>query len=120
MDATLGDLLAEARRQRRWTLREVERRTGIRNAHLSQIETGAITRPDTALLWTLADLYDLDFGELMRLAGRTETGEGNRLAVAGVALKALGELTPAEQDQALRFMQELRKRKRGRATDAPV
>lgn len=118
MGTPLGDLLAQARTQRGWTLREVERRTGIRNAHLSQIETGGITRPDTALLWTLAGVYDLDFGELMRLAGRTETGSGNRVALAGVALKALEGLTPAEQDEALAFMDQLRKRKRG-AADAP-
>ena len=42
MAESLGKKLAAARAARNWSLREVERRTGIHNAHLSQIETGAI------------------------------------------------------------------------------
>ena len=58
MTTTLGGVLRRARADHGWTLREVEGRSGIRNAHLSQIESGAIERPDTALLWTLAGLYE--------------------------------------------------------------
>lgn len=41
----LHELLAIARELKGWTLRDLERRTGISNALLSQIETGKIREP---------------------------------------------------------------------------
>lgn len=38
----LGELLAVARECKGWTLRDLERETGISNALLSQIETGKV------------------------------------------------------------------------------
>jgi transcriptional regulator with XRE-family HTH domain len=110
---SLGDVLKAARQQRGLSLRDVERRTGIRNAHLSQVETGGIVRPEMALLWDLAALYELDFSTLLRLAGHTGGPEtaGERRQRMTVALRALGELTPEEQAAALDYIAEL-KRKR--------
>ena len=48
---TLASALRDARLSRGMSLREVERRTGIGNAHLSQLETGTIVRPEPALVW---------------------------------------------------------------------
>lgn len=85
----------------------------MRNAHLSQIESGAIERPDTGLLWTLAGVYELDFADLMMLAGRTvatsDQKTSRQRSLAGAALRALDDLTPAQQEQALAFMDELRR-----------
>lgn len=109
----LGSVLRAARERRGMTLRDVERRTGISNAHVSQLETGTIARPELALLWELAELYELDFGRLLRLAGRggePDTG-GERRRRMTVALRALGELTPQEQAEALSFMAELKRRR---------
>ena len=72
MAESLGKKLAAARAARNWSLREVERRTGIHNAHLSQIETGAIERPAPNMLWALAEVYELDLAELMRMSGHVE------------------------------------------------
>jgi transcriptional regulator with XRE-family HTH domain len=109
---SLATVLAEARHALGLSLREVERRTGIRNAHLSQIETGTIARPEMALLWELSVAYGLDFARLLALAGYESSGEAaadrGRMTVA---LRALGELTPAEQAEALQFMAELRRRR---------
>ena len=103
----LGSVLREARRERGLSLRDVERRTGIGNAHLSQLETGTIARPEPALIWDLAVLYDLDFTELLELAGHGR-GPGERMTVA---LRALGELTAQEQSEVLQFMAELKRRR---------
>ncbi len=113
MATDLGRKLAAAREKRGWSLRDVEKRTGIRNAHLSQIETGAIERPEPYALWTLALIYDLDFGELLRLAGHLQGGNEHtiRRSQAAVAWRALEELSPDEQQQVLEFMAELRKGK---------
>lgn len=113
-DPTLAETLRSARARTGLSLRDVERRTGIRSAHLSQLETGTIVKPEMALLWELCLLYDLDFGDLVRLAGHTgpETrGEGRQRMT--VALRALGELTPEEQAEALQFMAELKRRRDG-------
>lgn len=111
-DPTLADTLRAARAQAGLSLRDVERRTGIRSAHLSQLETGTIVRPEMALLWELSLVYELDFGELLRLAGHTGPDtRGERRQRMTVALRALGDLTPDEQAEALQFMAELKRRR---------
>jgi HTH-type transcriptional regulator, competence development regulator len=112
-DETLGTVLRAARAARGLSLRDVERRTGIRNAHLSQIETDTIAKPEMAILWDLASLYDVDFARLLALAGHARGGEtsGSRRRRMTVALRALGELSPGEQTEALRFMAELKARR---------
>ena len=108
----LGDRLAEARQGRGWALREVERRTGIHNAHLSQIENGGIARPNPNVLWTLAELYEIDYQELLRLAGHVEAGAADaasKRSTVGAALRAMGDLTPEEQREVLDHIEQLRK-----------
>jgi len=111
MSTPLGNTLAAARRERGWSLRQAEAETGIRNAHISQIETGAIERPDPNILWSLAVAYGLDFDEIMRLAGHVKaggTGDAHKYR-AQVAWRALGDLTAEEVEEVLRFMDGLRK-----------
>jgi transcriptional regulator with XRE-family HTH domain len=114
-DETLGAVLRAARSARGMSLRDVERRTGLRNAHLSQIETDTIAKPEMAILWELAALYELDFARLLALAGHTGSAEtdGRRRHRMTVALRALSELSPADQDEALGFMAELKARRSG-------
>jgi transcriptional regulator with XRE-family HTH domain len=118
-DETLGAVLRAARAARGLSLRDVERRTGIRNAHLSQIETDTIGKPEMAILWDLAALYGVDFARLLALAGHAggETSSSQRRRTT-VALRALGELSPGEQTEALRFMAELKARRAG-ASEPP-
>jgi transcriptional regulator with XRE-family HTH domain len=112
---TLGDTLKAARNAAGLSLRDVERRTGVRSGHLSQIETNAIGRPEMAILWELAAVYDLDFSDLLRLAGYgdAETPSARQRQRITVALRAMSELSPAEQAEALRYMAELKGRRRG-------
>jgi len=108
-DETLGDVLRRARAAAGLSLRDVERRTGIRNAHLSQIETDTIGKPEMAILWELAALYALDFSRLLALAGHVTGGEtsGAQRRRTTVALRALSRLEPRDQAEALRYMAEL-------------
>ena len=109
---TLGAALRAARAESGLSLRDVERRTGIRNAHLSQIETDTIAKPEMAILWELASLYGIDFARLLALAGHaggaSSSSQRRRMTVA---LRALGQLAPSDQDEALRFMAELKARR---------
>jgi transcriptional regulator with XRE-family HTH domain len=112
---TLGRTLAAARVRCGLSLRAVERRTGIRSGHLSQIETDHIAKPEMAMLWDLAALYGLDFESLLELSGQSggrETSERERRRMT-VALRAMRDLSPAEQTEALRFMAELKGRRTG-------
>jgi HTH-type transcriptional regulator, competence development regulator len=112
MPETLGQKLAEARAEKNWSLREVERRTGIHNAHLSQIETGAIERPAPNVLWALAEIYGLDLRDLMRTSGHVEAAaKGTPGSVVGMALRELGQLSPDQQKQALEFIRDLQRGK---------
>lgn len=119
MPTELGRLLKKERLRRGWSLREVERRTQIANAHLSQIETGAIERPDVGVLWTLANAYGVDFAKLMQMAGHVQPkgSRGRGRSLAGAALHAVGDLSPTEERQLLRFMETLRKRRQTRGGD---
>lgn len=105
----LGDLLARERNNRGWSLREAERKTGIHNAHLSQLEKGVITKPAPAMLHTLAETYGVDFKRLMRLAGHTE-GSSSRSAAAAIAFRTVQELPAKEQREALAYLSKLRRR----------
>ncbi len=109
----LGDVLKDARKEFGLSLREVERETEISNAHLSQVESGKIEKPDMALLYTLATLYHLDYRELLSLAGYgvAEGGSGRERKRMSVAMRAMGELSAKEQNEVLGFMSEVRKRR---------
>lgn len=61
----VGTVLAAARKERGWSLREAERRSGVPNAHISQIETGAIKSPELATLHPLAKAYGIQLADLV-------------------------------------------------------
>jgi transcriptional regulator with XRE-family HTH domain len=109
----LGSVLKDAREQANLSLREVEKRTGIRNAHLSQVETGVIARPEMAMLWDLAALYGLDYTDLLSRAGyaSSEQMSGRERQRTTAALRALGALTPKEQAEVLDYMAKIKNRR---------
>ena len=110
MAKTLGEVLKQARLDRGLSLRDVERETGIKNAHVSQLENGTIMKPEMALIWELAALYGLDYTNLLVLAGHGsgEETSGRQRRRMSVAMRAMGDLSPTQQDQALKYMAELR------------
>jgi transcriptional regulator with XRE-family HTH domain len=111
---TLGEVLKGARMEKEMTLREVERETEISNAHLSQVENGTIAQPEMSLLYVLATLYELDYRQLLQLAGHAsadQEGSGRERQRMSVAMRAMGELSAKEQNDVLAFMSELRKSK---------
>jgi transcriptional regulator with XRE-family HTH domain len=111
---SLGSTLKAARVTAGMSLRDVERRTGVRSGHLSQIETDTIRRPEMAILWDLAATYDLDFTRLLALAGYGgEEPSARQRQRMTVALRAMSELSPADQAEALRFMAALKTRRDG-------
>jgi transcriptional regulator with XRE-family HTH domain len=79
----LGPRLKAARKERKWTLRDAERHSGVPNAHISQVETGTIRHPGMGVLTRLAVAYGVPLCELVALGGRADfgvIGEDGRLA----------------------------------------
>ena len=69
MSGTLGKFLKAAREKHEMPIREVEKITGISNAYISQIETGAVEQPSPNKLQKLASCYGLDYSSVMSAAG---------------------------------------------------
>lgn len=108
-EPVLGDILRRARQHQGLSLRQVEQRTGVSNAHLSQIERGAIRRPDPAIIMNLAELYGLNYDLVAEWSGYLQRG-GTRGsgALAGMALRLFVELDPVAQREALDYLEQLR------------
>ena len=111
MKKTLGESIREARKARRMTLRDLEAVVGVSNAHLSQLETGAITQPSMALLFAIAEALELDYGELLALAGHTAPASGGSSTPVGAAFQGAGDLSAAEREEVQRFIDIVRRRR---------
>lgn len=64
MGAEFGELIGIARECKGWTLREVEKRTGVSNALISQIERGHVKDPGFSTVIKLADALGLKLDRL--------------------------------------------------------
>ena len=65
---SLGNFLKASRQAKQLSLRDVERKTKISNPYLSQLESGKIQNPAPKVLYDLAQLYEISYVDLMRLA----------------------------------------------------
>ena len=106
--ARLGEVLRRARSHRGYSLRQVEERTGVLNAHLSQIERGQIRRPDATLLWRLSELYALNYDLLAYWAGYSSE-PGSNTAELAAAIRLLSDLEAEDLDEALRVIERLQR-----------
>lgn len=115
-DLPLGQTLARARRMVGMTLRAVETATGntVTNGYLSQIEKGNVTQPSPNVLYHLAEVYGLDYGQLLVKAGHRlprEQVAPNAQAVEGLPLKALEGLTADERRELAEYIEFLHYRR---------
>lgn len=113
---TLGKYLASIRTDRGLSLRDVQKATGqvVSNAYLSQIENDNIQKPSPNILHALAELYVIDYEELMERAGyimptRSRAPDQRHGRVATFADHTL---TPKEEAELFEYLQFIRSRKR--------
>ncbi len=109
----LGALLADLRKAKGLSLREVEEATGkaVSNAYLSQLENGRIRKPSPNVLHGLAGVYAVPYETLMEKAGYLLPPEGR----AGgrrrrLAAFAIDDLTAEEEAELLKYLAFLRSR----------
>ena len=108
----LGALLADLRKAKGLSLREVEEAAGkaVSNAYLSQLENGKIRKPSPNVLHSLAEVYAVPYDALMEKAGYllpSENGSGRRKRLAAFAID---DLTAEEEEELLKYLAFLRTR----------
>jgi transcriptional regulator with XRE-family HTH domain len=114
LSSPLGPMLADLRRAKGLSLRQVEEATdhSVSNAYLSQLETGKIKQPSPNVLHSLARVYAVPYEALMDKAGYvipSDDGSGRRKKLA---VFAIDDLTVDEEEELLRYLAFLRWRKR--------
>lgn len=112
---SLGEFLADIRRIKRQSLREVEDATGkdVSNAYLSQLEKGHIKKPSPNILYSLASVYSVPYETLMEKAGyiiQASEREDHEKHGA-VATFANEPLTKEEEEEMLRYLAYIRSKK---------
>jgi len=107
----LGAVLADLRRAKGFSLREVEEAAGkaVSNAYLSQLENGKIGKPSPNVLHSLAEVYGVPYDALMEKAGylMPVDGSGSRKRLKAFAID---DLTAEEEEELLRYLAFLRSR----------
>ena len=108
----LGALLADLRKAKGLSLREVEEAASkaVSNAYLSQLENGKIGKPSPNVLYSLAEVYGVPYDALMEKAGYllpAENGGGQRKRLKAFAID---DLTAEEEEELLRYLAFLRSR----------
>jgi len=114
-----GAYLRAVREAAGLTLRQVEEQTDrvIKNAYLSQIESGAINRPSPGILYELAQVYGVSYRELLVRAGHRVPDADvrpDRQALAGLPLRAFAQLDDEDRQALIEYAAFLRQRKKGR------
>jgi transcriptional regulator with XRE-family HTH domain len=72
----LGNYLLNVRKDRRLSLKKVEKLAGVSNAYLSQLERGRRNPPHPEILKKLAKVYEDTLNELLAAAGYLEEQKG--------------------------------------------
>lgn len=119
---TLGDYLKDARRAMHLTLRDVEARTdrAVTNGYLSQIENNVIKQPSPNVLFNLAGLYGLDYGNLLERAGHHAPAPAGSIqgiednVLAGLPLRAIAELNAEERQELTEYIAFMRQKRERR------
>jgi len=106
MEQTVGKILKQARELKRLSLREVEIQSGVSNAYLSQLENDKIKKPSANTLYKLAELFNINFDDLMVAAGIVE--KKKEVKHEGHFAFSSENLTPNEEKELIEFLKYLR------------
>ena len=105
----LANLLKKRREDFGLTLREVEKKTEISNAYLSQLENHKITKPSPIILKKLSEVYRTSYPLLMEAAGYPlETR--NKMTYFRTS-KGLEDITRKEEKDLMDYLRFLRQRR---------
>lgn len=104
----LGEMLADARKRHKLTLRAVQEAVGISNAYLSQLENGRVREPSPVVLHKLSELYGLSYSTVMREAGYPVPKDAEEQSSSSRLAARIGDITPEEEDAVVQYLRFLR------------
>lgn len=110
MAEKLGDLLKRSRKEKNFTLRAVQERTGISNAYLSQIENAKIRSPSPNVLFKLAKLFGLSYERLLSLADHPLPIKNESIGYSRLQ-ESLENLSEEEKERVFEYIKFLKSRK---------
>lgn len=116
-EQTVGEYLKLMRNAANLTLREVEIKThrAVTNGSLSQIENGHTKRPTPNVLYHLANLYGVDYADLLQRAGHHTPGKVAPSSDAmNVPLRAIEGLDDEERQELMEYIAFLHQRRKAR------
>ena len=109
----LGQYLRAMREAKALSLRQVEAKSGISNAFISQMESGKVKQPSPVMLYKLAEVYGVPYESLMELAGYpSPSALTTEPRSASAVFRRFGEITPTEEAELLDYLSFLRSRTR--------
>lgn len=108
----LGAYLKQVRETQGLSLRDVQSKTEISNAFLSQIESGKVKNPSPVMLHKLSTLYRVPYEHLMERAGYPIPDAKPPTQSASNVFHRFGTITQEEQEQLLDYLGFLRSRAR--------
>ena len=109
----LGTILKRERKRFGLTLRDVQEKTSISNAYLSQLENGKIKKPSPKMLIELARCYEMPYEKLMLAAGHPVPDNPDRKgSVRSRFSSSFADLSEDEEEKLKEYLQFLRSRKR--------
>lgn len=107
----MGHVLRNRRLQLGLSLRQVEEKTGISNAYLSQLENQKILQPTPTVLRKISDLYDISYSRLLKLAGHPVPVKNEEKNVAFKISSGLEEISKEEEKELLEYLRFIRMRR---------
>lgn len=109
----LGELLKRKREEKGLTLREVEKRSEISNAYLSQLENQKIVKPSPTILQKLAEVYETSYSRLMQVSGYPVETKSTKMVYFRTS-RGLEDLTKEEERKLTDYLRFLRQRRSGK------
>lgn len=112
----IGNYLKQQRQKQGLTLRAVEKKTGISNAYLSQLENNKISEPSPKTLHKLAECYNIPYNRLLKLVGYPISDGIDEGYMGRVAVFRRGsefdDLTPEEEQKLKEYLEFLRSKRK--------
>lgn len=106
-----GKYFKALRESKNLTLRDVEKKTDISNAYLSQLETGKVKQPSPINLYKLAQIYEVPYELLMEKVGFPVPKGKLELNSKHETYSRFGKITNEEELELLDYLRFIRKRK---------
>ena len=113
---SLGGRIRQARELKGLSISVVAAQAEISTAYLQKLEVGDVKHPSPRILHSLSAVLEIDYGELMRLAGYVvPDGEGNSRRRRNELTYAMSseELTDDEAEVLAEYLSWYRSRRRG-------